>query len=118
MGFGISRPKIAVGSAPTGSAVVGGKIGACSERLYGSPTVVVWSQGMCIGRAKTVMGCEVIGGGRCREIATGSVAICGSRAKISVGCVMLVGSRKIAYRYVMTGVGCSVNHYGLFMISN
>ena len=41
-----------------GSAVVGGKIGAGLERLYGSPTVVVWSQGMCISRAKTVMGCE------------------------------------------------------------
>ncbi|WP_236639245.1 hypothetical protein [Pelosinus sp. UFO1] len=66
------------------------------------------------GRAKTAMGAEVIGVGRCREIATGSVGICGSRAKVSIGCVMLVGSRKIAYRYVMIGIGCSVDHYGLF----
>ena len=72
---------------------------------------------MCIGRAKTAMGCEVTGVGRCREIATGSVAICGSRAKISVSCVMLVGSRKIAYRYVMISVGCSVDYYGLFLIA-
>jgi hypothetical protein len=67
------------------------------------------------GRAKTVMGAEDIGVGRCREIATGSVGICGSRAKVSIGCVMLVGSRKIAYRYVMIGIGCSVDHYGLFL---
>ena len=66
------------------------------------------------GRAKTVMGAEAIGVGRCREIATGSVGICGSRAKVSIGCVMLVGSRKIAYRYVMIGIGCSVDHYELF----
>jgi hypothetical protein len=54
--FGISRPKIGVGS--QGSALVGGKTGMCLERLYGSPTVVVWSQGMDVGRAKIVMGCE------------------------------------------------------------
>jgi hypothetical protein len=86
----------------------------CLVRLYGSPTVVVWSKGMYNGRAKTVMGTEGIGVGRCREIATGSVGICGSRAKVSIGCVMLVGRRKFAYRYVMIGIGCSVDHYGLF----
>ena len=31
------------------------------ERLYGSPTVVVWSQGIYVGRAKIVMGCEPYG---------------------------------------------------------
>ncbi|AJQ28927.1 hypothetical protein [Pelosinus fermentans] len=111
--FGIGRPKSIVGS--RGSAVVGGQIVICLVRLYGSPTVVVWSKGMCNGRAKTAMGSEVIGVGRCREIATGSVGICGSRAKVSIGCVMLVGSRKIAYRYVMIGIGCSVDHCGLFL---
>ena len=70
---------------------------------------------MYIGRAKTAMGAEVIGVGRCREIATGSVGICGSRAKVSIGCVMLVGRRKFAYRYVMIGIGCSVDHCGLFL---
>ncbi|MBP2644071.1 MAG: hypothetical protein H6Q67_1958, partial [Firmicutes bacterium] len=49
-----------------------------------------------------------------REIAVGSVGIFGSRAKVGVGCVMLVRSRKIAHRYVMIGIGCSVDHYGLF----
>lgn len=111
--LGIGRPKSIVGS--KGSAVVGGQIVICLVRLYGSPTVVVWSKGMCNGRAKTVMGAEGIGVGRCREIATGSVGICGSRAKVNIGCVMLVGSRKIAYRYVMIGIGCSVDHYGLFL---
>jgi hypothetical protein len=111
--FGIGRPKSIVGS--KGSAVVGGQIVMCLVRLYGSPTVVVWSKGMYNGRAKTAMGSEDIGVGRCREIATGSVGICGSRAKVSIGCVMLVGSRKIAYRYVMIGIGCSVDHYGLFL---
>jgi hypothetical protein len=47
------------------------------------------------------------------KIAVGSVAICGGQAKICIGCVMPVGSRKIAYRYVMIGVGCSVDHCGL-----
>lgn len=54
--LGISRPKIGVGS--HGSALVGGKTGMGLERLYGSPTVAVWSQGMYVGRAKTAMGCE------------------------------------------------------------
>ncbi|GMB00729.1 hypothetical protein [Pelosinus sp. IPA-1] len=57
IGFGIGRPKIIVGS--KGSAVVGGQIVICLVRLCGSPTVVVWSKGMCNGRAKTVMGAEV-----------------------------------------------------------
>ena len=51
-----------------------------------------------------------------REIAVGSAGTPGSRAKVSSGCVMLVRSRKIAYRYVVTGFGCSVDHYGLFLI--
>ena len=54
--FGVSRPKISVGSA--GSVLVGGKTGMSCERLYGSPTVVVWSQGIYVGRAKIAMGCE------------------------------------------------------------
>lgn len=58
-GLGISRPKSIVGS--KGSAVVGGQMTICLERLYGSPTVVVWSQEMCGCRAKTVMGCEFYG---------------------------------------------------------
>lgn len=49
-----------------------------------------------------------------REIAVGFIGISGSRAKVSVGGVTLVRSRKIAYRCVMTGIGCSVDHYGLF----
>ncbi len=55
--FGISRPKIGIGS--QGSVLVGGKTGMGRERLYGSPTVVVWSQMMYVGRAKIVMGCEL-----------------------------------------------------------
>ena len=54
--FGISRPKVGVGS--KGSALAGGKTGMSLERLYGSPTVVVWSQGICVGRAKIARGCE------------------------------------------------------------
>ena len=38
--------------------VVGEKIVICLVRLYGSPTVVMWSIGMCNGRAKTSMGSE------------------------------------------------------------
>jgi hypothetical protein len=30
---------------------------------------------------------------------------------------MLVGSRKIAYRYVIIGIGCSVDHCGLLFNS-
>ena len=56
--LGISRTKIAVGS-EEGSAVVGEKIVICFERLYGSPTAIVWSQEMYDSRAKTVMGCEI-----------------------------------------------------------
>ena len=56
-GLGISRPKVVVGS--NGSAVVGGQTGGIRERLYGSPTVVMWSQVSVVGRAKIVMGCEV-----------------------------------------------------------
>jgi len=97
-----------------GSALVGGKTGMGLERLYGSPTVVVWSQGMCVGRAKIVRGSEATRVRCSREIAAGSLGIFGGRAKVCIGCVMPVGSRKIAYRYVMIGVGCSVNHCGLF----
>ena len=57
--FGVSRPKISVGS--SGSVLVGGKTGMSLERRYGSPTVVVWSQGICVGRAKIAMGCELYG---------------------------------------------------------
>ena len=115
-GFGISRPKISVRS--EGLALVGGKIVMCLVRLYGSPTVVVWSKGMYDGRAKTARGAGDSGDFRgvycSREIAVGFVGISGSRAKVSVGGVTLVRSRKIAYRCVMTGIGCSVDHYGLF----
>ena len=55
-GLGISRPKAIVGS--EGSAVTGGQTGMSRERLYGSPTVVMWSQVIDVGRAKIVMGCE------------------------------------------------------------
>jgi hypothetical protein len=57
--FGISRPKVVVGS--QGSAVAGGKTGISLERRCGSPTVVVWSQGIYVGRAKIAMGCELYG---------------------------------------------------------
>ena len=59
MGFGIGRPKINIGS--KGSVLVGGQIVMCLVRLYGSPTVVVWSKGMCGGRAKTAGGSELYG---------------------------------------------------------
>ena len=85
------------------------------ERLYGSPTVVVWSQGIRVGRAKIAMGAEIIWVYCSREIAVGSVGISGGRAKVSVGCVMLVGSRKIAHRYVMIGVSCSADYCRLFL---
>lgn len=39
-----------------GLALVGGQIVVRLVRLYGSPTVVVWSKGMCGGRAKTAKG--------------------------------------------------------------
>ncbi len=110
--FGISRPKIAVGS--KGSVVVGGQTGVCRERLYGSPTVVMWSQVIYVGRAKIVMGCEFIWVACSLTIAGGSVAICGGRAKVCIGCVMLVGRRKSAYRYVIIGAGCSVDYCRLF----
>jgi len=51
---------------------------------------------------------------RCREIAIGFIGTLGSRAKVSGCCVMLVGSRKIAYRYVGMIVGRSEDYYGLF----
>ena len=55
-GLGISRPKVVIGS--RGSVVAGGKIGMSREKLYGSPTVVVWFQVIYVGRAKTAKGCE------------------------------------------------------------
>ena len=57
MGLGMSRPKVVVGS--NGSAVAGGQTGGVRERLYGSPTVVMWSQVSIVGRAKIAAGCEV-----------------------------------------------------------
>jgi hypothetical protein len=114
--FGISRPKIDIGS--QGSVLVGGKTGISLEKLYGSPTVVVWFQGIYVGRAKIAKGSEFIWVRCSCEIAAGSVGIFGGQAKVCTGCVMLVGSRKITYRYVMIGVGCSVDHYGLFSIQN
>ncbi len=57
MVFGIGRPKINVGS--KGSALVGGKTGMGLERLCGSLTVVVWSQGIYAGRAKIAKGSEI-----------------------------------------------------------
>ena len=57
--LGISRPKIGIGS--RGSVSVGGQTGDISERLYGSPTVVMWSQGSVVGRATIAMGCELHG---------------------------------------------------------
>ncbi|BBB93273.1 hypothetical protein MAMMFC1_03985 [Methylomusa anaerophila] len=119
-GFGIGRPKINVRS--QGLALVGGKITMCLVRLYGSPTVIVWSKGMYSGRAKTAKGTADFSGEISREvccsreIVAGFVGIFGSRTKVSAGCVMLVRSRKIAYRYVMIDIGCSVDHYGLFII--
>ena len=77
--------------------------------------VAVGSQVSVVGRAKIVMGCELLGVACSREIACGSVAICGSRAKVCIGCVMLVRRRKFAYRYVMIGRGCSVDYCRLFL---
>ena len=72
---------------------------------------------MYAGRAKTAVGAgetPVVWWVCCSlAIAAGSAGICGSRAKVGAGCVMLVGSRKIAYGYVMIDIGCSVDHYGL-----
>ncbi|MEN6566375.1 MAG: hypothetical protein ABFC57_08740, partial [Veillonellales bacterium] len=70
-------------------ASVGGQIVMCLVRLYGSPTVVVWSKGMYGGRAKTVKGSGEASREPvqrwvycCREIAVGSAGIFGSRAKV------------------------------------
>jgi hypothetical protein len=81
VGFGVGRPKIGAGSC--GSAPVGGKIAACLVRLYGSPTVVVWSKGMCGSRAKTAKGAGDIRGffqgfaavGRLRQVSQVSLAV-------------------------------------------
>ena len=112
--LGVSRPKVVAGSA--GSAAAGGQTGGGCERLYGSPTVVMRSQGSAVGRAKIVKGCEIKGVVCSLTIAGGSVAIFGTRAKVSACCVMLVGRRKFAYRYVMTSIGRSENRCGLFTI--
>lgn len=109
----MGRPKMIVGSA--GSAMVGGKIVILSERLYGSPTVIVWSQGRYNSRVKIVrcageVSRELFRGVYCsRKIAVGSAGMSGIRAKVRIGCVMPVGSRKIAYRYVMIGMGRSAD---------
>ena len=55
---------------------------------------------------------------RCsRKIAAGFQGILDSRAKVGVGSVMLVGSRKIVYRYAGICIGCSVDHHGLYSFS-
>jgi len=54
-----------------GSALVGGQIVMCLVRLYGSPTVVVWSKGMYGGRAKIVRGAGEVS----RKTVLGSVAV-------------------------------------------
>ncbi len=55
-GLGIGRPKVVIGS--KGSVIAGGKTGMSREKLYGSPTVVVWFQVIYVGRAKIAKGCE------------------------------------------------------------
>lgn len=57
-GFGVGRPKIYAGSA--GSVSVGGKIGMGRIRLYGSPTVIVWSIAVYTGRAKIAKGSGIL----------------------------------------------------------
>ncbi|CUH96868.1 hypothetical protein P22_2980 [Propionispora sp. 2/2-37] len=117
--FDVGRPKINAGSA--GSVLVGGKIIIGLVRLYGSPTVVVWSKGMYNGRAKIAEGSgdssrEFIKEVYCsREIAVSFAGTFSNRAKVMVGCVMLIRSRKIAYRYVMVSYSRSEDHYGLFL---
>ena len=54
-----------------GSALVGGQIVICLVRLYGSPTVVVWSKGMYGGRAKTARGAGEVS----RKTVLGSVVV-------------------------------------------
>ena len=48
-----------------------------------------------------------------RKIAYGFQGTLGSRAKVGMGFVMLVGSRKIVYRYAGIYIGCSVDHHEL-----
>jgi len=50
-------------------------------------------------------------------IAAGFQGILDSRAKVDVGPVMLMGSRKIVYRYVRICIGRSVDHHELFFDS-
>jgi hypothetical protein len=52
--FGTGRPKIVAGL--KGSATVGGQMVMGLVRLYGSPTVVVWSKKIHDCRAKTARG--------------------------------------------------------------
>jgi hypothetical protein len=102
--------------------VVGGQMVMRLPRLYGSPTVVVWSKGMYGCRAKTAGGAGAFPRGTfgwvyCSlTIAVGSAGMFSSRAKVCIGGVMLVRRRKFAYRYVMIGIGCSVDYCGLFTL--
>ncbi len=50
-----------------------------------------------------------------RKIAYGFQGTFDSRAKVGMGFVMLVGSRKIVYRYAGIPIGRSVDHHGLFV---
>jgi hypothetical protein len=59
-GLGIGRPKTVVGL--KGPAAVGGQTVLFPVRLYGSPTVVVWSKGRQGGRAKIAGGAGVLPG--------------------------------------------------------
>jgi hypothetical protein len=82
-------------------------------------TIAAGSQGMSIGRAKTIMGFGCYdstfkpGVYSSRKIVIGSLDIHDSRAKVIMGSVMVYGSRKIVIGYVGMHNGCSVGHYGL-----
>jgi hypothetical protein len=81
-------------------------------------TIAAGSQGIFIGRAKTIMGFGCYdflqpGVYSSRKIAIGFLDIHDSRAKVITGTVMVYGSRKIVMGYAGMRGGWSVGHYGL-----
>ncbi len=76
------------------------KTGMNCERLYGSPIVVVWSQGIYVVELRSLWVVNCMGRLQSRDCRRFR-AICGGRAKVCIGCVMLVGRRKFVYRNVI-----------------
>ncbi|NLD48681.1 MAG: hypothetical protein GX660_16075 [Clostridiaceae bacterium] len=84
--------------------------------------IVIWSKGMYDIRARITRSsaCRVF---YClmqevccsRKIAAGFQGTSGGLAKVGTGSVMLVGIRKIVYRYKGICISCSVDHHGLYL---